>query len=82
MEKLAPVYLESSAKENLLKEKPPTPQLFKLGEAYKKHKEKLKEELRQEYRQALVEVSDLYLFSMKWNFSFEVSIILWAISLA
>ena len=46
-----------SVKENLLKTKPPTPQLLKLGEAYKHHKEKLKEELRQEYRQALAEVS-------------------------
>ena len=52
------VPVDISTKENVFKRKPPTPQLFKLGEAYKKHKEKLKEELRLEYRQALAEVSD------------------------
>ncbi|XP_078481190.1 centrosome and spindle pole associated protein 1-like isoform X3 [Ciona intestinalis] len=38
-----------------VKMKPPTPQLFKLGEDYLKQKEKLKEELRLEYRKALAE---------------------------
>uniref|UniRef100_H2YJE5 Uncharacterized protein n=1 Tax=Ciona savignyi TaxID=51511 RepID=H2YJE5_CIOSA len=48
-----PVQHEIAGKQ--VKTKPPTPQLFKLGEDYLKQKEKLKEELRLEYRKALAE---------------------------
>nr|XP_026692671.1 centrosome and spindle pole associated protein 1-like [Ciona intestinalis] len=48
-------HFDTKQQQQAVKMKPPTPQLFKLGEDYLKQKEKLKEELRLEYRKALAE---------------------------